>query len=58
MTIKIEVSSYEGLIEAIRDYQERSLSESDRIDFWNGLREGYCHNCGCDDPDCQCSNDE
>lgn len=34
------------------------MANDDRIGVWNALRAPYCHYCGCDNPHCQCSNDE
>ena len=46
-----------GAVSVLRDVQ-RLLTDDERVDLWEGLQEGYCRECGRDDPRCQCTNDE
>jgi len=38
-------------------YQEK-LSNEERVEFWDALKEDYCRFCGANNPTCQCNNDE
>ena len=34
------------------------MSNDERLDFFSEIQSGYCRYCGCDDPKCQCWNDD
>lgn len=44
------------IVTAVRDYQD-TLTDQQRIEFWEKIQEGYCECCGRADPTCQCWND-
>lgn len=53
-------ANLEDLVEMIRSWQH-DLSPGQRIDLWNDIKEGYCDECGYEDPKdgyCQCWNGE
>jgi hypothetical protein len=35
-----------------------SLSDSERLEVFEQISAGYCKHCGCNNPGCQCWNDE
>lgn len=42
---------------SVKKYQEK-LSNEERVEFWDALKEDYCRFCGANNPTCQCNNDE
>lgn len=49
----------QSAIDLLRAYQE-SLSDTERVEMWEEITEGYCPECGVctDGRQCHCTNDE
>jgi hypothetical protein len=37
---------------------QATMTDEQRMEFWSQLQGDYCTECGCNDPRCQCWNDE
>jgi hypothetical protein len=53
-------ASFDDLIEICRERIRESMSNNDRIEFLDRIFDGYCRNCGGEEPDlpCRCEDDE
>lgn len=53
------IKNMDVIKKSIRFHLE-NMDEDERLDFFNEIREGYCHDCGREDPNnnCHCWNDE
>jgi hypothetical protein len=52
-----EKQHVDELVKSLRLMLEK-LSWEERLDIFSDVKEGYCDHCGCNDPNCQCWNDE
>lgn len=55
--IKVLSNTREDLIKELRKLQE-SLTDEERLEFWEDLIQGYCKYCASNNPSCQCWRDE